>query len=84
MYAIKYETTVAADHHLSIDLPASFPVGEAEVIILAKAPPSSSQDPSPEESLPEFLDWLQTRPPTGRGKEEIDAQIAEERNSWGD
>ena len=84
MYAIKYETTVAADHHLSIDLPPSFPVGEAEVIILAKAPPSPPQKPSPDESLTEFLDWLKTLPPTGRSKEEIDAQIAEERNSWGD
>lgn len=84
MYALKIETTVAANHHLSIDLPPSFPVGEAEVIILAKAPQSPAQTTEPEESLTQFLDWLKTQPPTGRSKAQIDAQLAEERDSWGD
>ena len=82
MHAIKYETVVTADHHLSIDLPPSFPEGEAEVIILAK-PDAMAQRPAGE-SLQQLLDWLDTLPPTGRTAEEIDAQIREERESWGD
>lgn len=82
MEAVKYETTVTADHHLCIDLPPSFPVGEAEVIVLAKS--ASRERPGEGESLVEFLDWLKTQPPTGRSVAEIDAQIADERASWGD
>jgi hypothetical protein len=32
----------------------------------------------------DFFQWLDRQPGTGRTREEIDAQIAEERNSWGD
>lgn len=82
MYALKYETTIDADHRLTIDLPDSFPVGEAEVIVLAKAP--AAPEARVGESLDEFFAWLDTLPPTGRTKEEIDAQIREERDAWGD
>ena len=82
MQALKYETVVHADHRLSIDLPPSFPVGEAEVIVMSKSEPQPPNASS--ESLLQLLDWLNTLPPTGRTKEEIEAQIAEERNSWGD
>jgi hypothetical protein len=34
--------------------------------------------------LIDFLDWLKTQPPTGRSKAEIEAQIADERASWGE
>lgn len=82
MYAHKYETTVNADHHLSIDLPASFPIGPAEVIVLAKSDP---QNPVPVvEPLTQLFAWLDTLPPSGRSIEEIEAQIREERDSWGD
>lgn len=82
MDAVKYETIVTADHHLSIDLPPSFPEGEAEVIVRAKS--TLKKERVVGESLEEFLDWLKTQPPTGRSVAEIDAQIAEERASWGD
>lgn len=39
--------------------------------------------PAGGESLAEFLDWLKTQPSTGRTREEIDRQIAEERAGWG-
>jgi hypothetical protein len=32
----------------------------------------------------EFFEWLSGLPSTGRTRAEIDAQIEEERNSWGD
>lgn len=82
MHAVKYQTVVRADHRLSIDLPANFPEGDAEVIVLTKSESQDSTDRS--ESMKELLDWLETLPPTGRTKEEVLAQIAEERNSWGD
>lgn len=82
MYAAKYETTISADHRLNIELPPSFPVGKAEVIVLAK---SESQRPVPtDESLQQLFNWLDTLPPSGRSVEEIEAQIREERDSWGD
>lgn len=79
MHAVTVETRISADHRLNIELPATFPVGEVEVIIRAK-----SATPPTQETLVDFLDWLKTLPPTGRTKEEILAQIAEERDSWGD
>lgn len=79
MHAVNVETRVSADHRLNIELPDTFPVGEVEVTIRAK-----TDAPHTQETLIEFLDWLKTLPPTGRSKEEILAQIAEERNSWGD
>lgn len=82
MYAHKDETTIRADHRLSIELPASFPLGKAEVIVLAKSEP-----PHPvatNESLQQLFNWLDTLPPSDRSVEEIDAQIRQERDSWGD
>ena len=35
MHAHKLDVTVAEDHRLAVDLPADFPQGPAEVIILA-------------------------------------------------
>jgi hypothetical protein len=32
--------------------------------------------------LAEFSAWLKEQPATGRSREEIDAQIAEERDAW--
>jgi hypothetical protein len=32
----------------------------------------------------DFFKWIDSLPSTGRTRAEIDAQIAEERNSWGD
>lgn len=32
----------------------------------------------------DFFEWLDSLPPSGRTREEIDAQVEEERNAWGD
>jgi hypothetical protein len=80
MFAFKLETSVTEDHRIVVDLPADFPEGGAEIIVLAK--PGAEKPRG--ETLLDILDWLGTQPPTGRSKEEIDAQIAEERASWGD
>lgn len=81
MYAHKYETTIRADHRVTIDLPDDFPEGEVEIIVLTKPATITA---AKSETLIDFLDWLKTQPPSGRSKEEIDAQIAEERAAWGD
>lgn len=42
-------------------------------------------EPTPTtETLVDLLTWLDSLPPTGKTKEEVLAQIAEERNAWGD
>lgn len=40
------------------------------------------KEPAADESIDEFLDWLKTQPSTGRSREEIDQQTAEERAGW--
>jgi hypothetical protein len=81
MQAYKLTTHIPANRHLEITLPESFPGGDAEVIILAKPTPNMIRTNM---SLREFSDWIKQQPPSGRTREEIDAQIAEERNAWGD
>ncbi len=40
MHAHKVKVTIPADHHVTIALPADFPAGPAEVIVLAEASPT--------------------------------------------
>lgn len=81
MHSYKLETEVTRDHHISIKLPADFPEGGAEVIVLSK---TTMPTDCPDKDLIDFLNWLDTQPPSGRTKEEIDAEIAAERDAWGD
>jgi hypothetical protein len=81
MYAYKLDAEITQDHRISIDLPADFPLGGAEIIVLAKA---SMPTACPDKDLNDFFTWLDTQPPSGRSKEEIDAEIAAERAAWGD
>ena len=81
MYTYKLETEVTRDHRISIDLPTDFHVRDAEVIVLSKTPPPTD---CPDMSLIDFLKWLDTQPASGRSKEEIDAEIAAERDAWCD
>jgi hypothetical protein len=37
-----------------------------------------------EQPVQRLSEWLRSLPPTGRTKEDIDRQIQEERESWGD
>jgi hypothetical protein len=80
MQAYKLDTCILENHRLEITLPDNFPAGEAEVIILAKPGP----DTGAELNLRQFSAWLKQQKPRGRSREEIDAQIAEERDSWGE
>lgn len=80
MYTHRIETRVTADHHVVFDLPPSFPEGEVEIVVQTK----SEQSQAKGETLIDFLDWLKTQAPTGRSKADIEAQIAEERDSWGE
>jgi len=76
---------VSADRHLSLTLPPDFPMGAAEVIVLSDAPAPSTDDAlvSPQASdLDALFESLKTLPPSGRTIEEIDRQVAEERDSW--
>jgi hypothetical protein len=86
MLAHKLTVTVPASRHVEIDLPSDFPVGEVIVHFEPKA-----ADATPAE-LPRghwkrvqaFLaeSYKVDRP--RMTKEEIDACLAEERESWGD
>jgi hypothetical protein len=80
MQAYKFSTPIPANHHLEITLPESFPDGEAEVIVLAKSDTSTNTGMS----LREYSAWIKRHAPSGRSREAIDAQIAEERGTWGD
>lgn len=81
MQAHKFNITIPANHRYEFTFPESIPAGEAEVIVLAKNAPLKQETNM---SLREFSSWIKQQPSTGRSREEIDAQIAEERNSWGD
>jgi hypothetical protein len=78
MLAHKLTANVPFDRRLEITLPENFPEGEAEVIVLTK--PALDVDTSM--SLREV--WLKRQTSRRRGREAIDAQIAEERDAWED
>ncbi|MDR1855232.1 MAG: hypothetical protein LBR05_10070 [Azoarcus sp.] len=80
MQVYKLETYIPANRRLQVVLPDSFPFGEAEIVVLAK----SKSEATSGMSLREFSAWLKQQAPSGRSREEIDAQIAEERDSWED
>jgi hypothetical protein len=82
MYAYKLETQISSDHRISIELPADFPEGGAEVIVLTKDAPTSAR--VPDESMAKLVAWLRSLPPSHRSPEDFEAQIQEERNAWGD
>jgi hypothetical protein len=82
MQAYKFNIDIPANHRYEFTFPEDIPAGEAEVIVLAKNTPRLEADKRMD--LREFSEWLKQQAPTGRSREEIDAQIAEERNSWGE
>lgn len=85
MQAYQIEHTVPQTHRVTFDLPPNSPVGTAKIIVLfpdAQQPPEIAKPRFA--NIAEFTAWLQTQPPSGRTSEEIDQQIKEERDSWGD
>lgn len=77
MRAIKLQTHVTKDHTLRIRLPDDVREGPAEVIVLV---PETKEKAAP--LLSDFLATLTTRPRRIRSKEEIDRDLAHERESW--
>jgi hypothetical protein len=77
MRAIKLQTHVDQDHMLRIQLPDDVREGPAEVIVLV---PEAKERTAP--SLSDFLATLADRPRRIRSKEEIDRDLAAERESW--
>lgn len=78
-----YRTLAETDtnRHLEINLPDDFPAERLKVeVVVTVIEPISPED----HTLKDLFAWLETLPPSGRTREEIDAQIAEERNAWGD
>ena len=63
-----------------VDLPTVPPEGIAEIDTSAKTELSQPAG----ETLKDFSDWLKTLPPSGRTVEEIEEQIREERDAWGE
>jgi len=85
MHAHRLRCVVTADHQLSLTLPPDFPMGSAEVIVLSDAPAPSTDDAlvlRQASDLDALFESLKTLQPSGRTIEEIDRQVAEERDSW--
>ena len=80
MQAFKTNQEIPEDRKLTLALPPDFPVGEAEVIVLAKT--HEMNENRQRQSLEEFFQRLETLPITRRTKEEIDRYIQAERESW--
>lgn len=79
MHAYKVEAQISDSHHLEIDLPASFPSGAVEIIVLSV---SSNQQPCNDLSICEFSTWFKQQPVSKRSAQEIEEQIQQERNAW--
>jgi hypothetical protein len=77
MRAIKLQTYVSEDHTVKLQLPDDVREGPAEVIVLV--PEAHRKTAS---SLSDFLTTLSSRPRRIRSKEEIDRDLAQERESW--
>ena len=84
MRAYEFEQHIPASHSVFLPLPADV-AGNAKIIVLFPDAGETTQSlRSRFANLAEFTAWLETLPPTERTVEEIDQQIREERNSWGD
>ena len=62
---------------IDLDEPVDELTGEVEVVMR----PIERTEPTPKQDI---FDFLRSLPPGTRSKEDIDRQIAEERDSWGD
>jgi hypothetical protein len=81
-----YKLAVTISEHRTVQLPLDVPAGPAEVIVLLSSPPTSSagEDSPRNEALFRFLETMQKVDQPRRSKEEIDAELAEERATWED
>jgi len=75
----RLKARVEPNKPLILHLPPDAPPGEVEVTITYPDAPAPS---APFASMVEFNAWLRQQPPTGRSREEIDQEIAAERDAW--
>lgn len=80
MQAYKTHQKITEDRHVTLTVPDEFPIGEAEIIVLAQVPEAVRV--GQRESLESFFRKLDSTPPSGRSKEDIDRYLEEERASW--
>ena len=82
LHTVKLETVVDQTHQLHLQLPPDTPAGKAEVIVMV-TPTVAPTNAAPMTSPRAFFAELDARPLRNpRSKEEIEAQIAEERAGW--
>jgi hypothetical protein len=79
MRADRLKGLIEPNKPLILKLPPNAPPGEVDVILLYA---NESTDPQPFASLAEFNAWLREQPPSGRTREEIDQELAAERDAW--
>lgn len=85
MQAYQFERSVPPSHTITVELPPDAPTGPAQVIVLFKESAQQPAAPKPRfADIAEFTAWLETQPPSGRTAEDVDRQIREEREGWGD
>ncbi|MEY4979621.1 MAG: hypothetical protein RLZZ352_1891 [Pseudomonadota bacterium] len=84
MRAYQFEQHIPATHAVVLPLPSDV-AGNAKIIVLFPDAGETAQTLYPPfDNLAEYTAWLETQPPTGRTKEEIDQYVREERDSWDD
>ncbi len=81
MQALKIRVDVK-DHRIAGVLPAMVPDGVADAVILFREECESDQRPARRQHLEALFARIAQRPGSGRSREEIDRQIAEERAGW--
>lgn len=80
MHTYRSQQTVDEDRRVTLTLPADFPLGEAEIIVLAQE--QELEQSRLREAMQALLRRLEALSESGRSKEEIDRYIDEERASW--
>jgi hypothetical protein len=82
MRAVKIATAVTKDHTLHLELPDEIGEGPAEVIVLVGDPDAQTATRSDSWTLDDFLAESRLDERFIRSKEEIDAYVRSERESW--
>ncbi len=75
------ETEIPASHRLDIQLPDIIPPGKAKIAIIYEI---AETDISKNIRMVEFLNSLSDRPTDGLSREEIQAYLGQERQTWDD
>jgi hypothetical protein len=85
MQAYQLDAYIPENHRLEITLPESFPVGRHKIEIVMVETELQTELPRTNASdIEALLVWQQSLPRRPRSAGDIEAQIAEERDSWGD